>query len=173
MDNGFLMIVLRLIHIISGVFWGGAAISLSWFLLPAQRSLGQPGMAFMRELMFGKRFRAAILAAMVLTLLSGVTMYVWLGMETHWEWTKTPMARVLGVGAIAAIIAGIIGSHYVGGLTKKAIALGTTIESSGSHATDAQKAEMGVLQSKVFRAYRITAILILIAVAAMAMGRYV
>ena len=111
MSESLIMIVLRLIHIISGVFWAGAVMSIAWFLLPAQQAIGQPGGAFMQQLMFRQRFRAFVLAAMVLTILSGVTMYARLTMLTHGAWASSRTGIVLGIGAVAAIIAGGIGGR--------------------------------------------------------------
>ena len=172
MSESQLMIVLRLIHIICGVFWAGTAMTVAWFILPAQRALGQPGMMFMQELMLRKRLRVFMLSAMGLTILSGLAMYIRVSMQTHGAWARTPMGMALGVGAVAAIIAGAIGGGYVGSRTKKMMALGATIQSSGGPPTEEQKAEMSALQSSIAGAFRITAILLVIAVAAMASARY-
>ena len=54
------MILLRLIHIVAGVFWAGTMMTIAWFLLPAAQALGQPGGAFMQQLMFGQRLRVLV-----------------------------------------------------------------------------------------------------------------
>src|SRR5690242_7653416 len=109
-----MMILLRLIHIICGVFWAGAAMVMAWFLLPASRALGQPGGAFMMQLMGKQRLRNFVFTAMALTVLSGLTMYIHLSMVTHGAWASSRMGMVLGVGAAAAIIAGGMGGFVVG-----------------------------------------------------------
>src|SRR6266542_3971624 len=103
------MVGLRLIHILAGVFWAGTAMLAAWFILPAQRAIGQPGMAFMQQLMFKQRLRAYAIGAMVLTLLSGLGMYARLATITQGAWASSRMGIVIGVGAVAAIIAGAIG----------------------------------------------------------------
>ena len=172
MNESTLMIVLRLIHIICGVFWAGTAMSIAWFILPTQSVLGQAGGAFMRELMFRKRLRPFLLGAMGLTILSGLAMYARLAMATDYVWASSRTGMVLGIGAVAAIIAGGIGGGVVGSAGKKMMALGEVIQASGGPPTDEQQREMQALQLRTVGAFRITAILLVIAVATMAAARY-
>jgi uncharacterized membrane protein len=167
-----LMVVLRLIHFLAGVFWAGGAMVAAWFILPAQRAIGQPGMAFMQQLMFKQRLRVFVLGAMVLTLLSGLGMYARLSMTTHGAWASSRMGIVMSVGAVAAIIAGGIGGGVVSSIGKKMMAVVGAIQASGGTPTDAQRTEMQALQVRMMGAYRITAALLLVAIAAMASARY-
>lgn len=172
MSESQIMIVLRLIHIVCGVFWGGAVMSVAWFLFPAQRAIGQPGMLFMRELMMNRKFRSYVIGAAVLTILSGLTMYIRLSMVANGEWARSRTAMVLGIGAVAGIIAAGIGTGVTGRIGKKMLALGGEIQASGGPPTDAQKAEMDALQGRMQSAFRIVAVLLLIAIATMASARY-
>ncbi len=172
MNESTSMIVLRLIHIISGVFWAGTAMSIAWFLLPAQSALGQAGGAFMRELMFRKRLRPFLLGAMGLTILSGLAMYGRLAMVTDGTWASSGTGMTLGIGAVAAVIAGGIGGGVVGSAAKKMMALGDRIQASGGPPTDEEQRQMQALQSRIVSSFRIVAILLVISVAAMASARY-
>lgn len=171
MSSNLEMVVLRLIHIICGAFWVGGALSVSFFILPAQRAIGQPGMLFVRQLMMGQKFRSFMIGAAVLTILSGLTMYIRYAMAGG-GWAQSTNAMTLGVGAVAAIVAAGIGTGYTGKVGKKMLELGEAIQASGGPPTDTQKAEMNALQGKMQSAFRIIAILLLIAVAAMASARY-
>lgn len=172
MSESAIMIVLRLIHIISGVFWGGGVLVMAGFILPAQQAVGPPAAPFMQQLMFRQRLRPFILGAMVLTILSGLAMYARLAMVTDGAWARSRTGMVLGVGAVAAIVAGAIGGGVTGRLGKKMLALGTAIQASGGPPTDSQKAEMAELQRKMRSAFRIVAVLVLIAIVTMASARY-
>jgi hypothetical protein len=172
MSEGTVMILLRLIHIICGVFWAGAAMVVAWFILPASRVMGQPGGAFMQQLMFRQRLRVYVAVAMGLTVLSGIAMYVHLSMATNGAWAASSMGKILGVGAVAGIIAGGMGGFVVGGLGKKLMELGTAVQASGGPPTDAQRSEMESLQRRIQGGFRIIAVLLVIAVAAMASARY-
>lgn len=165
------MIALRLIHIIFGAFWVGGVLTVAFFIMPAQKAIGQPGMLFVRQLMMGQKFRLYMIGAAVLTILSGLTMYIRYAMGGG-GWSQTNNAKVLGVGAVAAIIAAGIGTGYVGKIGKKMVEISTAIQASGGPPTDAQKSEMEGLQGKIQSAYRIVAILLLLTVAAMASARY-
>jgi uncharacterized membrane protein len=171
-SESVLMVVLRLIHILAGVFWAGGAMVAAWFILPAQRAIGQPGMAFMQQLMFKQRLRAYVIVAMVLTLLSGLGMYARLSMITQGAWASSRMGIVIGIGAVAAIIAGGIGGGVVSSIGKKMMALGSAIQAGGGTPTDTQRTEMQALQVRMTGAYRLTAGLLLIAIASMATARY-
>lgn len=172
MSESTLMIVLRLIHIICGVFWTGAAMLMAWFLLPAQRAMGQPGGAFMMQLMMRQKLRTIVMSAMALTILSGLTMYIRLSMITDGKWAASGMGMALGVGAVSAIIAGGIGGIGTGRYGNRLMAIGAEVQSSGGPPTDAQKSEIESLQRKMQTAFRVIAVLLLIAVAAMASARY-
>jgi hypothetical protein len=87
-------------------------------------------------------------------------------------WAQSHTGIILGTGALAAIIAAGIGTGYTGKIGKSMLELGAAIQSSGGPPSDTQKAEMGALQDKMQSAFRIVAILLLIAVAAMASARY-
>src|SRR5215211_7768326 len=132
MSDGAIMIVLRVVHIISGVFWAGAVMVMAWFVLPASQALGPSGGAFMQQLMFRQRLRVFVGVAMGLTILSGLTMYTWLAMETDGAWARSRMGVTLGVGAVAAIIAGGIGGAVIGRVGGKMAALAAKIQASGS-----------------------------------------
>jgi hypothetical protein len=166
------MIVLRVIHIVAGVFWAGVVMVMAWFILPASQAMGQPGGAFMQQLMFRQRLRAFVSGAMILTILSGLTMYAWLAMETDGAWARSRMGMTLGIGAIAALIAGGIGGGVVGRVGQKMAALGAVIQASGGQPTDAQKAEMESYQRRMRSAFRIVAVLVIIAIITMAGARY-
>src|SRR5687767_9341944 len=171
-DGAVMMIGLRLIHIVSGVFWAGTVMVIAWFLLPTAQALGQPGGAFMQRLMFQQRLRTFMLGSMLLTILSGLTMYGWIAMETNGMWARSKMGMVIGVGAIAAIIAGGIGGGVVGRQSRKMMELGGRIQASGGPPTDAQKAEMDSYQRKIRSAFQIIAVLVVIATITMASARY-
>ena len=172
MSDGAIMIVLRVVHIICGVFWAGAVMIMAWFVLPTAQALGPAGGAFMQRLMFGQRLRVFVGAAMGLTILSGLTMYTWVAMETDGAWARSRMGVALGVGAVAAIIAGGIGGAVIGRVGEKMAGLSAKIQASGNPPTDAEKAELASYQRRMRSAFRIIAVLLVIAIITMAGARY-
>lgn len=170
-DQNALLIALRLVHILSGIFWVGTAVLIAWFLIPAQRATGSAGMTFVMELMIRRKLRAYLFIAMFLTILSGLTMYIYLVIGSDGQWATTTMAKVLGFGALC----GIVGGGWAGSVSAitggKLAALGKTIQDSGQPPSEAQLAQMNVFQDKIQRVTSITAALLIIAVAAMASAR--
>ena len=172
MNESALMVFLRLIHIIGGVFWVGSVLFLAWFLLPAQRSVGQAGLVVMQEVMMRRKMSVYLMTAMGLTILSGLTMYARMAMITHGVWASTTDAKVLGFGALCGIVGGAIGGSSSRKTGLRMAAIGKAIQESGGPPTEAQKAEIATLQEQAQKVLRIVAVLLLLAVAAMASARY-
>lgn len=172
MNENALLIALRLVHILSGVFWVGTAVLIAWFLIPSQKSTGLAGMTFIYELMIRRKLRASLFIAMFLTILSGLTMYVYLVVGSDGRWAQTTTAKVLGFGALCAIVGGGWAGSVSAVTGGKLAALGKTIQDSGQPPNEAQMAQMNVFQDQIQRVTQIAAVLLIIAVAAMASARY-
>jgi hypothetical protein len=168
-----LTIVLRLIHIIGGVFWVGTVLVLAWFVGPAQRAMGgATSVTFLEQLMIRQKLRIYLSLAMVLTVLSGLTMYARYVMTTHGQWASTTPAKVLGLGGLLGIIGGAVGASSGARRGGKIVAIGEAMRSAGGTLTPQQESELGELQNKTANELRIVAALLVIAVAAMASARY-
>lgn len=172
MNGSTLMIVLRLFHILGGVFWVGTAFLIAWFLIPSHRATGEAGMTFVHEVMIRQKLRVYLAVAMILTILSGLAMYVRIMMVSHGAWGSTTTAKVLGFGALCAIVAGGLGGSVGGATGAKMVALGQSIKDSGQPPTEIQHAQMEAFQDRLQGTMRLVAVLLVIAVAAMASARY-
>jgi hypothetical protein len=170
MDDRSLTIILRLIHILAGVFWAGTAFLMAGFLVPTMRATGREGGVFIQHLMRERRLHVALGVAMLLTVLSGIAMYAKLAAATHGAWAGTPPAMAYGVGAVAAIAGGITGAVFGGSAGRRMAAISSSIEAGGP--SPEQQAEMGRLQRRIRNGTKVTAGLLGVAVAAMAIGRY-
>jgi uncharacterized membrane protein len=171
MDERAITIILRLIHILAGVFWVGAMILVAWFLLPTARSLGREGGRFVQHLMMERRLRVYLGIAMLLTVLSGITMYARMAAATHGAWAGTPPGIAYGVGAVAAILGAAVGGAIGGSAGRRLQAIGQAVGAGGPSAE--QQAEIVRLQDRMARGAAIAAGLLIVAAAAMAVGRYV
>jgi hypothetical protein len=105
-DARTVTIILRLIHILAGIFWAGTAFLVAGFLVPTARARGREGGLFLQHLMLQRRLSDFLGVAMLLTVLSGVGMYIRLAVASHGTWPRTPPGIAYGVGAVAAIAAG-------------------------------------------------------------------
>jgi hypothetical protein len=171
MDERALTIVLRLIHILSGIFWVGAMILLAGFLLPTLRATGREGGRFMQSLMQQQRLQFYLGLTAALAVLSGITMYARLAAATHGAWAQSGPGIAYGVGAVAAILAVAIGGGVGRPAGRKMLAIGQAVGSGPPSAE--QQAELSRLQRRMALGARLAAALLVIAAGAMAVGRYV
>jgi hypothetical protein len=172
MNGSALMILLRLIHILGGVFWVGTVFVITWFLLPSNKTTGQAGLVVMQEVMMRRKLSVYLMVAMGLTILSGLAMYARMAMITHGVWASTTNAKVLGFGALCGIVGGAIGGSISKATGMKMAAIGKAIQDSGQPPTEAQRSEITALQEKMQKVMSFVAILLVLAVAAMASARY-
>ena len=164
-----LIVVLRLLHIVAGAVWVGAVVFTAFFLMPTIAAAGPGGGAVMREL--GKRkIPQFMMSLMAITVLSGLGLMGVIASRSDGTWFSSPMGRVISLGAAVAIIASVYGAVVNRPVGMRMQKLGAEIQ---GQPTPAQAAEMQALQSKLLKASQIVAVLLLLAVAAMAAGRYV
>jgi hypothetical protein len=172
MDEPTVMIVLRLIHIVSGVFWVGAFLLVVGFLFPAVRAMGPQGGRVMQEVMQRRRLPAYLGVAAGLTILSGFVMYGRVAAATNGAWASTRAGMTYGIGGLAAILAVVVGALVAGPAGRKLGKLGERVQASGGPPSAEQAAQMAALQVRMGRGMQVVAFLLLVAVVAMAIGRY-
>jgi hypothetical protein len=170
MDERTITIILRLVHILAGVFWAGTVFLMAGFLIPTMRATGREGGVFVQYLMRKRRLQAALVIAMFLTVLSGITMYAKLAAATHGAWASTAPGIAYGIGAGAAIVGAIVGAVFGGSAGRRIAAIGARIGAAGP--SPEQQAEIGRLQARVSNGTRLAAGCLAVAAGAMAVARY-
>ena len=166
------MIVLRLFHILSGVFWVGSLVFVSVFLLPAFKSVGPAGGAVMKELTQRLQFQKWILLAGWLTILSGAVM-VWRDAGTlGLRWFEQGSGRTFGIGAVLALIATALGMSINIPTVNRIGALTATFQAAGRPPSAEEQAEIQRLQARLGTVGKLVALLLVLAAAAMAIARY-
>jgi hypothetical protein len=165
--------VLRLVHIVCGVFWVGFAVFVPFYLAPAMQDVGPDGGKVMVALQ--KRGLMTVLPVLaLLTLLSGAWLY-WRdsGGRLH-QFAQTGFGMTLFLGAIAAIAAYTIGMTYSRPAILKATAL---MQSAAGAASDEERGrimqQVAVFRTRGANGTRIVAVLLVLATAAMALARFV
>ena len=167
MGGTTLMIVLRLIHIVLGVFWAGAAAMVAWFLLPVVNGAGPSGLPIMAGLMNQRKLSMWLGIAGGLAVLSGLALYARDSMISQGEFARSSGGMVYGIGAVTAVIAAILGSGVSGRAGRRIGAL-----ASQGPPSDAVRAEIATLTARATRATQWSAVMLLITVIAMAVARY-
>jgi uncharacterized membrane protein len=171
MNDGTITLLLRLIHILAGIFWVGAIFLLAGFLLPTVRATGRQGGMFMQHLMLQRRLPVFLGVAAVLTVLSGFTMYGRLVSATHGAWAGTPPGIAYGTGGLAAILGAVLGMLVSGPAARRMAAIGQAAVKDGPPSAE-QQAEIERLQGRMVLGSRLVAGFLAFAAAAMAVARY-
>ena len=149
--------------------WVGAVVFTAFFLMPAISAAGPGGGAVMRE--FGKRkIPQFMMSLMAVTVLSGAGLMGVIASRSDGTWFSSPMGRVISLGAAIALIASVYGAVINRPTAMRMQHLGAEI--GGGPPSPAQAAEMKTLQEKLSSASRLVAVMLLLAVAAMAVARY-
>lgn len=164
--------LLRLVHILTGVFWAGTVFFMVSFLLPAFAKLGPAAGPVQAE--FANRGLFQKLPAIgLVTVLSGFWMY-YIRLQGTANWAPTNEARALGLGGVAAAVALIYGFTYVRPRQNRVMAIAAQLPAMAAGAEkDALMAEAGVLRGKVAMSARLVATLLGVTVISMAIARYV
>jgi hypothetical protein len=167
-----LMTVLRLIHIGGGVFWVGATFFTEWFMGPAVAGLGPEGGRFMQRLMTQTRFPVAISVAPVLTMLSGIIMYVRdFSQYGGLDWLTRYEGLAFTIGGLAGLLTLIPVFTMLRPAGQRILELGQQMAAAGGPPSPAMLAEMQSWQEKRNTGGRLTALLLIIAVIGMATAR--
>jgi hypothetical protein len=166
------MVVLRLVHVVFGVFWAGSMFFVVSFLLPTARDAGPGGAPFMRRFARSSFVNAAVGSA-VLTILSGLVMFWLVSSRADAGWMGSPEGITLSLGALAALIAFGIGLGYQRPAAMRLAALAAEIEAAGGAPSEAQQRELPAIQARMMRGGRWIATLLLVAVVCMGVFRYV
>ena len=172
MDSPAVIWVLRLIHVLSGVFWVGSVVFLGNFILPTARALGPAAGPFLNHLIQVRKLPRAQLGAAIATLLSGLGLYWRASVEFSREWMGSGPGMVFGIGAALAIAAFVVGVTVNLPTSKRIAELGSAIQSKGGPPDAAQADLLQRLQKRMGAAVRIVMLLLVLATAAMAVARY-
>ncbi|MEE8062460.1 MAG: hypothetical protein V3T16_11555 [Gemmatimonadales bacterium] len=166
------LLVMRVLHILLGVFWAGTLIFNAIYLQPSLRDAG-PDAAKVAAGLMRRRFLDVMPLAAAVTILSGLWLY-WLvsgGFQVAYMRSATGMT--IGLGAVAAIVAFTIGVAIMRPAMLRAAALSQAAAQAAAPERDAQLTEAQALRARAGVAGKYVAALLVVAVVAMAIARYV
>ncbi|MGH2674652.1 MAG: hypothetical protein ACRDKA_04870 [Actinomycetota bacterium] len=165
-------IILRVVHIFSGVFWVGTAIFFFFFIEPSVKELGTTGEKFLGHVTEKKKAVLFVTASAALTILAGILLY-WRdsdGFDLDWITSATGLGFT--VGSVAGILAFAFGLIFIKPAVDRMGAIGQELATGGGPPTEAQAAEMQQLGARLTLIGRIDLVLLTVAVVAMATARY-
>ena len=167
-----LIIILRLLHIVLGAVWVGMAVFTAFFLSPAFQEAAPDGAKVMAALQ--RRGMMTVMPILALgTLLSGIWLYWRVSGGFQSGYLTSPGGLAFGLGGATAILAYGIGMTVMRPSMMRAMTLGQTLSSATPAEREQRMAEMQRLRARGAAAGRWVGLLLIAAVAAMAVGRYV
>ena len=167
-----LLLILRLVHIGLGVFWVGTMIFNAFFLMPSMLEAGPDGMKVAAGLA-RRRFLDILPPVAGLTILSGVWLYWIASVGFQPAYMRSSVGMTYGIGALAAVIAFVLGIAIMRPSMLKAAALSQAAGAAAPEDRAAKLAQAAALRVRGAETAKFVAVLLIIAVAAMAVGRYV
>ncbi|MFN2589982.1 MAG: hypothetical protein ABR518_04355 [Actinomycetota bacterium] len=167
------LIVLRILHILAGVFWVGSSLMLFFFVQPTAKALGPQGGPFMGHLTQQRKLPVAITVAGAVTVLAGLLLYWESSAGLDGDWITSGPGLSLTVGGLFALTAFVIGLLIVRPTVDRMGAVAGAVQASGGPPSEAQAAELQRLQGKLRALGTTNSALLILAVAAMAAARYV
>ncbi|MBW8010918.1 MAG: hypothetical protein FVQ83_06715 [Chloroflexi bacterium] len=163
----YLTIVLRIIHIFSGVFWVGVALFNIGFLQPTVQATGAEGQRVMQHLSGKTRFLIVTYLAATLNMLSGVWMY-WDLSRFKWEFTTASgKGLFLTIGGTFGVLAWITVIFVIRNIFNQLGAIGHQIQTQGSPPTSEQGAELQALGARLSKVGTYVLVLLIIALLGM------
>ena len=168
-----LVVVLRLVHIVGGCLWVGFAVFVAFYLAPAVQDAGPDGGKVMGALQ-----RRGILTVLpllaALTLLSGIWLF-WRvsGGQVH-AFMASGVGMTLGLGALSAIVAYVLGMTIMRPSMMKAMAAMQSMANASTPEERESLMQTGArYRARGAVAGRVVAVLLILATAAMAVARYI
>jgi uncharacterized membrane protein len=173
MSEATLMAVLRIIHIVAGVFWVGSVIFVASILLPTLQAVGPSAGPVMEHLVQVRRLSVRLMIAMTLVILSGIALYWKDSAGFQSAWMRSGPGTVFGLGAVLGIAGAVLGMATSAPTGRRLAAMTATIKARGGPPTAEELAEIQRLQARMRGAGRLVAVLLVLATVAMAVARYV
>jgi uncharacterized membrane protein len=165
------MIILRIIHIFTGVFWAGFAFFNIIFLQPAIRAIGTEGQKTMQYLTQKTRFLPTLYIVATLTVLSGLIMY-WILAGNRFTLLQGGYGHSITMGSLAGLIVWVLLMFVIRPIFNRMEAIGKEIQAQEGKPTAEQTTEMQALVTKLGKVGKLAASLLAIAVLGMASARY-
>lgn len=164
------LILLRLIHVLGGIFWVGSGLFTAFFLAPALKAAGPAAAGVVMANLQKRKLYSALPLAAVLTMLSGIRLMMIVSAgDAHWFTHRSGHTYAISgaFGILAFVLSMIVArpaAVKMGKLSQAASSDGATKE--------ALAAEMNALQRRMTMSTMAAVVLLILAAAGMSVARY-
>jgi uncharacterized membrane protein len=170
--NIYLILVLRIVHILAGSLWVGGAVAYFGFVGPSVKASGPAGGHFMQNFIERRKYPIYMTIASALTVLAGVPLYLFASGGLQLSWITSGPGVVFSIGSVAAIVVFLLGTLMITPRAQRMGALGREIGMAGGPPSPAQAAELQQLDRELEKIELADFVLLMIATLTMATARY-
>lgn len=168
----YVILLMRFIHVVAGILWGGTAVFYLFYVKPAARKVGPAGPQFMQALVQRQRYPMYMMLSSLLTILAGAVLYWSISGGINLAWIQTGPGLGYTIGSVAALVAFFIGALGIGPTSSQMGALGGRLTAAGRPPSAEQLKEMGGLEKRLSLFENLDFILLVVAMVTMATARY-
>jgi hypothetical protein len=168
-----MLFLLRLLHIVVGAFWVGTVVFVAVFLAPTLRVVGPGAAPVMGHLVQVRRLPIVLLTSAWITLLSGAALAWHDAGPLGFRWFSAGPGRVFGLGALLAFAATLIGMVVNAPTARRIGVISGRAQAAGGPPSAEEQLELGLLHARMTKASNVAAVLLVLALMAMAVARYV
>jgi uncharacterized membrane protein len=166
------IIVLRLVHILSGAFWFGSVFTNFVFVQPAALALGPEGQRVMLHVLRNRRFLDAVRGAAVLTGIAGGILFLRDSGGLQPSFLFGAYGIGFTVGGVAGLLALLVFVFVGYPTTRRVVAIGSLLEAERRPPSLEEQALLARSQRVLKPLGVVVLVLVGIAAAAMATARY-
>ena len=168
-----MIVILRIIHIVGGVFWVGSALFGALLLAPALRAVGPGAGPVMNQLVKVRKMPVLMMTSGIATMIAGIWLLVIDSAGQPGVWMRSGTGRTFAIGGAMAIVAFLLGMAVNMPVSKRLAAIGAAAGARGGPPTPEEQAEVQRLQGRMSVASQAVTLLLVLATSAMAIARYV
>lgn len=165
------MLILRFSHVFFGALWVGMMAFQTFFLMPSLTEAG-PDAGKLMAALARRRIPVIMPIIALITLASGTWLLMRLMGGNAAVLMRTPMGRAYGWGGVAAILSFVIGIVVMRPAMMRSMKLAESLPSLPPDQRAARSAEIQRLRARGAIMGRVVTVLLLIALALMAVARY-
>lgn len=164
------IVILRLIHVLGGIFWVGTTMFTSLFLVPALASMGPTAGQVFGGLQRRKLFLALPIVAL-LTIASGMRLMT-IASGGSPAYFASATGRTYSVAGLMAVIAFLLSVFFARPASVRSGKLAASLATAGETERAAITAELARLQRRLGMVTAAATVLLLLTAAGMAAARY-
>ena len=168
-----MILILRLVHILSGAFWYGSVMFSMRFLMPSLKAAGGPVAGAVMAQLNQRRISMVMMSTAIVNVLSGIALMYVVSAGNMGLWMRSPMGQTFAFGSAMAILAVLIGAIMNPPIVKRLGQISEAAAKRGGPPTPEEGAEIARLQKRMGLGMVLTAVFLTLAIGAMSIARYV